>query len=46
MKVLWFHRMPYPALPDDFAERHRSVWVDVERHQNALAPFLEDRTIT
>ncbi|MGA9794403.1 MAG: LLM class flavin-dependent oxidoreductase [Rhizomicrobium sp.] len=31
MKQLWFHLMPYMALPDDFATKHASVWVDVER---------------
>ena len=30
MKVCWFHLMPYADLPDDFAERHPSVWVDVD----------------
>ncbi len=29
MKIHWFHLMPYPDLPEDFAERYRSVWVDV-----------------
>jgi len=29
MKFHWFHLMPYPALPEDFRERYRSVWVDV-----------------
>jgi alkanesulfonate monooxygenase SsuD/methylene tetrahydromethanopterin reductase-like flavin-dependent oxidoreductase (luciferase family) len=28
MKFHWFHLMPYPALPADFRERYRSVWVD------------------
>ena len=28
MKFHWFHLMPYPALPEDFTERCRSVWVD------------------
>ena len=28
MKFHFFHLMPYPALPDDFRERYRSVWVD------------------
>ena len=28
MKFHWFHLMPYPALPEDFTERYRSVWVD------------------
>ncbi len=30
MKSIFFHLMPYPQLPDDFAARHRSVWVDIE----------------
>ncbi len=30
MKLHWFHLMPYPDLPDDFKEKHRSVWVDVD----------------
>ena len=30
MKFHWFHLMPYPDLPDDFQEKHRSVWVDVD----------------
>ena len=29
MKVSFFHLMPYQALPDDFAEKHRSAWVDL-----------------
>jgi hypothetical protein len=29
MKFHFFHLMPYPALPDDFRETNRSVWVDV-----------------
>jgi alkanesulfonate monooxygenase SsuD/methylene tetrahydromethanopterin reductase-like flavin-dependent oxidoreductase (luciferase family) len=28
MKFHWFHLMSYPELPDDFVQRHRSVWVD------------------
>ena len=31
MKLLWFHLMPYTKLPDDFATKHSSVWVDVDR---------------
>lgn len=31
MKLLWFHLMPYTGLPDDFAEKYPSVWVDVDR---------------
>jgi alkanesulfonate monooxygenase SsuD/methylene tetrahydromethanopterin reductase-like flavin-dependent oxidoreductase (luciferase family) len=30
MKFHWFHLMPWPHLPDDFQEKHRSVWVDVD----------------
>ena len=30
MKMMWFHLMPYPALPDDFNKKHRSVWVDID----------------
>ena len=29
MRFHWFHLMPYPALPADFSQKHRSVWVDV-----------------
>jgi alkanesulfonate monooxygenase SsuD/methylene tetrahydromethanopterin reductase-like flavin-dependent oxidoreductase (luciferase family) len=29
MKMLWFHLMPYTELPDDFREKHPSVWVDI-----------------
>ncbi len=28
MKFHWFHLMPWPYLPDDFPQKHRSVWVD------------------
>jgi alkanesulfonate monooxygenase SsuD/methylene tetrahydromethanopterin reductase-like flavin-dependent oxidoreductase (luciferase family) len=28
MKFHWFHLMPWPHLPEDFQEKHRSVWVD------------------
>jgi alkanesulfonate monooxygenase SsuD/methylene tetrahydromethanopterin reductase-like flavin-dependent oxidoreductase (luciferase family) len=30
MKFHWFHLMPWPDLPDDFKEQHRSVWVDID----------------
>ena len=30
MKLLWFHLMPYPDLPEDFNRKHRSVWVDID----------------
>jgi alkanesulfonate monooxygenase SsuD/methylene tetrahydromethanopterin reductase-like flavin-dependent oxidoreductase (luciferase family) len=29
MKFHWFHLMPYPDLPEDFRQQHRSVWVDI-----------------
>ena len=30
MKFHWFHLMPYTDLPNDFRERHHSVWVDID----------------
>jgi alkanesulfonate monooxygenase SsuD/methylene tetrahydromethanopterin reductase-like flavin-dependent oxidoreductase (luciferase family) len=30
VKFHWFNLMPYPYLPEDFREKHRSVWVDVD----------------
>jgi alkanesulfonate monooxygenase SsuD/methylene tetrahydromethanopterin reductase-like flavin-dependent oxidoreductase (luciferase family) len=30
VKLLWFHLMPYTDLPDDFKDRHPSVWVDID----------------
>jgi alkanesulfonate monooxygenase SsuD/methylene tetrahydromethanopterin reductase-like flavin-dependent oxidoreductase (luciferase family) len=30
VKTIWFHLMPYPALPEDFTQQHRSVWVDID----------------
>ncbi len=30
MKFVWFNLMPWPDLPDDFREKHRSVWVDID----------------
>ena len=30
MKFTWFSLMPWPYLPDDFREKHRSVWVDID----------------
>ncbi len=29
MKSHWFHLMPYKYLPEDFQQKHKSVWVDV-----------------
>ncbi|MPY92801.1 MAG: LLM class flavin-dependent oxidoreductase [Acidimicrobiia bacterium] len=31
MKLLWFHLMPYTDLPEDFPEKHASVWVDIDK---------------
>ena len=36
MKFLWFHLMPYKELPDDFKEKHPSVWVDI--HSSLFDP--------
>ena len=36
MKMLWFHLMPYTELPDDFREKHPSVWVDI--HSSLFDP--------
>lgn len=30
MKFTWFNLMPWQDLPDDFREKHRSVWVDID----------------
>ena len=30
VKIMWFHLMPYPDLPEDFNKKHRSVWVDID----------------
>src|SRR5262245_49094943 len=30
MKFTWLDLMPWPYLPDDFREKHRSVWVDID----------------
>ena len=30
VKLVWFHLMPYPKLPEDFNRNHRSVWVDID----------------
>jgi hypothetical protein len=29
MKLMWFHLMPCTELPDDFRDKHPSVWVDI-----------------
>jgi alkanesulfonate monooxygenase SsuD/methylene tetrahydromethanopterin reductase-like flavin-dependent oxidoreductase (luciferase family) len=36
MKLMWFHLMPYTELPDDFRDRHPSVWVDI--HSSLFDP--------
>ena len=32
MKISMFHLMPYRWLPEDFDQRHHSVWVDIPSH--------------
>jgi len=36
MKLMWFHLMPYTELPDDFRQKHPSVWVDI--HSSLFDP--------
>ena len=36
MNLLWFHLMPYTELPEDFREKHPSVWVDI--HSSLFDP--------
>ena len=36
MKLLWFHLMPYTELPEDFRQKHPSVWVDI--HSSLFDP--------
>ena len=36
MKLMWFHLMPYTELPDDFNQKHPSVWVDI--HSSLFDP--------
>jgi alkanesulfonate monooxygenase SsuD/methylene tetrahydromethanopterin reductase-like flavin-dependent oxidoreductase (luciferase family) len=36
MKLMWFHLMPYTELPEDFREKHPSVWVDI--HSSLFDP--------
>jgi hypothetical protein len=37
MKLMWFHLMPYTELPDDFRDKHPSVWVDI--HSSLFDPL-------
>lgn len=30
MKMIWFHLMSYPNLPEDFTTTNRSVWIDID----------------
>ena len=30
MKHCWFHLMPYTELPEDFRDKHESIWVDID----------------
>ena len=36
MRLMWFHLMPYTELPDDFRQKHPSVWVDI--HSSLFDP--------
>jgi alkanesulfonate monooxygenase SsuD/methylene tetrahydromethanopterin reductase-like flavin-dependent oxidoreductase (luciferase family) len=36
MKLMWFHLMPYTELPDNFRQKHPSVWVDI--HSSLFDP--------
>jgi alkanesulfonate monooxygenase SsuD/methylene tetrahydromethanopterin reductase-like flavin-dependent oxidoreductase (luciferase family) len=36
MKLMWFHLMPYTELPEDFKDKHPSVWVDI--HSSLFDP--------
>ena len=36
MKLMWFHLMPYTELPDDFKQKHPSIWVDI--HSSLFDP--------
>src|SRR3979409_1347279 len=36
MRLMCFHLMPYTELPDDFREKHPSVWVDI--HSSLFDP--------
>ncbi|MBA3811997.1 MAG: hypothetical protein H0X27_10235 [Caulobacteraceae bacterium] len=31
MKFTWFNLMPWPYLPEDFRQKNRSVWVDIDQ---------------
>lgn len=31
MRFTWFNLMPWPYMPDDFRQKHRSVWVDIDQ---------------
>src|SRR5207237_6600016 len=36
MKLMTFHLMPYTELPEDFRDKHPSVWVDI--HSSLFDP--------
>ncbi len=45
MKVLFFHLMPYGALPENFSDNYNSVWVDIDsdlfKHEEAHRMYHE-----
>ena len=50
MKLMWFHLMPYTELPEDFRDKHPSVWVDIHsslfdprRAHHMYNDFMDDR---
>ena len=48
MQIVLFHLMPYAELPDDFQQKHRSVWVDIDPTDAVTDPRLaatDSRTV-
>ena len=44
MKFFMFHLMPWPYLPADFEERHRSAWVTCPNtYYDAIRPTKKTR---
>jgi hypothetical protein len=38
MRFTWFNLMPWPDLPDDFREKNRSAWVDIDSRLFEVVP--------
>ena len=45
MKHCWFHLMPYTELPENFKEKHESVWVNVDSKLFDPERAIPDRTV-